>query len=74
MNNAALVQVLCPVHDVPEVVFGLPLGDPLLLVQQFEEISVLAKFCNNVHVVGGLVDVEELYDVLVGHFLHDIDL
>ena len=74
VNNAALVQVLGPVDNVPEVVLGLPLGDPLLLMQQFEEVSVLAELSDYVHVVGGLVYVEELDDVGVGHFFHNVYL
>jgi len=33
VDDSAFVEILGPIHDVPEIAFGLSLGDPLLLVQ-----------------------------------------
>lgn len=34
----------------------------------------MTQLCDNVHIVGGLVDVIQLDNVLVTDFFHDVDL
>ncbi len=74
MNNSIFVQILGSINNVFEVALGFLLWDFFLLVEHLKEITVVAKLSDDIHVIGSLVDVEELNDVGVGDFLHDVDL
>lgn len=74
MNNSIFVQILGSINNVFEIALGILLWDFFLLVEHLKEITVVAKFSDDIHVIGSLVDVEELNDVGVGDFLHDVDL
>lgn len=74
MNNSIFVQILGSINNVFEIALGILLWDFFLLVEHLKEITVVAKLSDDIHVIGSLVDVEELNDVGVGDFLHDVDL
>lgn len=74
MDDAILMQVLGAIHDVPQEPLGLRLWDLLSSLQQFEEVAILAELGDDVHIVGGLVDIMEADDVVVADLLHDVDL
>lgn len=74
MHDIELVEVLESPHDV------LQEGQSLILWQSFpafeisSKVSLFAELSHYVHVVAGLVDVEQLHDVLMLKFLHYLDL
>lgn len=74
MNDAILVQILGPVHYILQILLGLLLGYSLPLLQQFEEISILAKLGHNVHIIGSLIYVIQFDNILMANLLHDVDL
>lgn len=43
-------------------------------MKKFENISILAKLGDNIHVIGGLINVEKMNNVLMWHFFHDLYL
>lgn len=38
------------------------------------EVAIFAELSDDVHVVGGLVDVVQFHNVLMAHHFHDVDL
>ncbi len=73
MDDSIHMKVLDSLHDLFKVVFGLCLIDFFFLLEEVVEVSILAKFGNDVHIVGGLVDVIKLDDVSVVNFFHDFN-
>ena len=39
-----------------------------------EEIAILTELCNDVHIIGGLVDIMQLDNILMEDHLHDVNL
>lgn len=68
------MQVLGAIHDVLQEALGLSLWYLLPSLEKFEEIAVLTELSDDVHVIGGLVDIVESDDVVVADLLHDVDL
>lgn len=73
VDDALGVEVLGSFHELLEVLLGLALGQLLLLLEVVIEVALLAKLGDDVHVVGGLVDVVQFDYVFVGDLLHDVD-
>ena len=73
MDDAIHVKVLDSFHDLLKVVLGFFFLNLPLLLKERVEISIFTELSNDVHVVGGLVDVIKLDDIGVVHFLHDFD-
>ena len=46
----------------------------MLFLKVVIEVAIFTEFCDNVHVIGCLVDVMEFNDVLVVNHFHDIYL
>ncbi len=74
MHDVKGVHVLEPAHDVPEKVDGLALRQFSALLEVVPEVALFAKLSDDVHVVAGLVHVQQSHDVLVLQFLHYLDL
>ena len=74
MDDAIGVEVLGSFHDLFEVLFGLVFGEFMFFFKVVVEIPIFAEFSNNIHVIGGLVDVVEFNDVVVVDHFHDINL
>lgn len=73
MHDILAAHILKPPHNVLEESQGLLFGQFLLLLEVVPQISLLAKLCDYVHVVAGLVDIEQLHDIFMLHLLHDFD-
>lgn len=73
MDDAIQVEILRPLHNLLQKGGRLLFGQLPPLLQKVQEI-VVAELRDDVHVVGGLVDVVQLHDVAVLHLLHDLDL
>lgn len=74
MHDIHLIHILKPSHDILQESQCLCLWQLLSLLEVVPEVAFLAKFSDDVHVVAGLVDIQQPYDVLVLHLLHDLDL
>ena len=72
MNNSTMMKILRSINDVLKILFRFMFRNSFLLSEQFENISILTKFCNNVHVICSLIDIEEMHDILMGYFFHDL--
>lgn len=46
----------------------------LATLDKTHEITLFAELCDDIHVIGGLVDIKQLNNVLVLDLLHDLDL
>ena len=73
MHYAIQVEILRALHNLLQQIDGLLLGQFPPLLQKVEHI-IVAELSDDIHVVGGLVDVVELHDIAVLHLLHDLDL
>lgn len=74
MDDLPLMKILEPSHDIFEGIHSPTLPQSLLLLDVSPQIAVLAKLSHNVHVVIGLIDVQQLDNIGMLHFLHDLDL
>lgn len=73
MDDAVGLQVLGALHDLLQQLLGLQLGQLATLHEEVVEITVLAELSDDIHVVGGLVDIVQLDNVVVTDHLHDVD-
>lgn len=74
MHDVELVEVLEAPHDVFEEGEGLIFRQPFPALEISPEVSFLAELSHDVHIVAGLVDVEQPHDVLMLQLLHYFDL
>lgn len=74
MHDIHLIHILKTSHDIFQECQGFCFWQLLSLLEVVPEVAFFAKFSDDVHVVAGLVDIQQPYDVLVLHLLHDLDL
>lgn len=72
MRNLPTNQILKPPEYVLQKLECLPLGCLLVPLEPLRQV-LIAVLRHNIHVVLGLVHVEELHDVGVADLLHDVD-
>ena len=71
MDDSIHVEVFDAFHYLFEKTFGLFLLNFAFLLQKVVKVTIFAEFGNDVHVVGGLVDIKEFDDVSVVYLFHD---
>ena len=71
MHDIKFVHVLKPSHDILEEDQCFSLTQFSLLLQIVPEITLLAKLSDDVHIITGLVDIQQSYDILILQSLHD---
>lgn len=74
MHDIHLIHILKTSHDILQECQGLCFWQLLSLLEVVPEVALFAKFSDYVHVVAGLVDIQQPHDVFVFHLLHDLDL
>ena len=74
MHGVSSIHVLKSFYDIFQKSQSLALTQFFLLLKVGPQISALAEFSDDVHIVVGLVDIEQLDDILMFEFLHDLDL
>ena len=74
MDYAIGVQIFGAFHDLFEESLGVGFGDLALLEEVVVEVAILAVLGDDVHIIRCLIDIMQLYDVLMAYHLHDIDL
>ena len=74
VHGVLAVHVLEALDDVLQKGEGLGLLQLLLPLEVVAQIAALAELSHDVHVVAGLVDVQQPHDVLLLQLLHYLDL
>jgi hypothetical protein len=70
VRDAQAVQIPEAIGDVLEQPDSLLFGDLLPPPQKAHKVAFFAKLSDDIHVIGGLVDIEELDNIPVFDFLH----
>ena len=70
VDDILVVHILKASEDVPEEFHCFLLGELLLLLEIGSEVSLCAELGDDIHVVVGLVDVQQFDYVVVLHLLH----
>jgi hypothetical protein len=73
MNDSILMEVLNTFHDLFKVFFRLLFIDFLFFLKERIKVTIFTQFSNDVHIVGGLVDIKEFNNVGMINFFHDLD-
>ena len=74
MHDVQSVHILEPTHDISKKADSLILCQSSTLLEVVPEVPLLAKLSDDVHVITGLVDIQQSHYVIVFQFLHDFDL
>jgi len=73
MDDVHIVQIFDPFKNLFQKINGIFFRHFSLVFEVAVKI-IVTYLGDNVHIVGGLEDVVEFYDVFVAYFLHDFDL
>ena len=74
MGDPMSRQIFEAIRDILEKPDRLLLIDLLPILEEVHEITLLTELRDDIHVIRGLVDVEQFDDVPVLHLLHYLDL
>jgi len=74
MHDVQSVHILEPTHDIPKKADSLILCQSSTFLEVVHEVPLFAKLSDKLHVITGLVDIQQCHYVIVLQFLHDLDL
>ena len=67
------VEIFDSFHNIFEVSTGLGFGDASTYSEIVKKVASITELSDDIHVIGGLIDVEESDDVLMVDLFHDLD-